>query len=150
MVQYAYPRPALTVDILLISIQSPQRVLLIQRLNDPFKNKWALPGGFVEENEELVIAAHRELKEETNLSIANLQQFKTIGTPFRDPRGHTVSVIYWAEVDADNAIPTAADDAANAKWYDIQNLPPLAFDHHQIIADFSTYYVKKLKTNKYE
>lgn len=140
MFQYAYPHPALTVDIILISNHLPQQILLIQRLHDPFANKWAFPGGFVEENEDLSVAASRELKEETGILISELQQFKTYGTPYRDPRGHTVSVVFWAIVDSNVLHPNAADDAADVAWFDVSELPPLAFDHNQIILEFLSFY----------
>jgi len=140
MFQYAYPHPALTVDIILISNHLPQQILLIQRLHDPFANQWAFPGGFVEENEDLSVAASRELKEETGILISEIQQFKTYGTPNRDPRGHTVSVVFWAEVDSNTLNPKAADDAGNAAWFDVSKLPPLAFDHYQIVSEFLSFH----------
>lgn len=133
--QYDYPRPAVTVDIILVSNSFPRKVLLIKRLRDPFANCWAFPGGFVDEQEDLLVAATRELKEETSIEGIFLKQFKTYGTPYRDPRGHVVSVIHWSEVT--EAIPfQAADDALDAKWFCIENLPELAFDHKQIMIDF--------------
>lgn len=135
---YRYPHPAVTVDILLISKSMPRRILLIQRLRDPFINQWALPGGFVDENEELSVAAYRELNEETRIEGLELQQFRTYGTPFRDPRGHTVSIVFWAEIEM--IAPSAADDAKDAQWFPIAELPSLAFDHHQIVTDFLSFF----------
>ncbi len=90
---YKYPRPALTVDAIIFSrINNKLHVLLIQRLNRPFQNHWAFPGGFVEMEEELEDAALRELKEETGLVLPGLIQLHTVGTPGRDPRGRTVTV----------------------------------------------------------
>ncbi len=133
--QYNYPRPAVTVDIILFSNTFPRKVLLIKRLNDPFANYWALPGGFVDEQEDLHVAAARELNEETSIEGVSLTQFKTYGTPYRDPRGHTVSIIYWAEVRED--IPfQAGDDASEAEWFCLDELPKLAFDHAIILEEF--------------
>lgn len=123
----------LTVDVVLIKMsQSRKQLLLIQRKKDPFQNFWALPGGFVDENEDLEVAALRELSEETGIQISAATQLKTFGTPHRDPRGHMVSVAFFAFAD-ENAAPIAADDAADAKWFFINDLPKLAFDHDEII-----------------
>jgi 8-oxo-dGTP diphosphatase len=131
---YDYPRPALTVDIVIATRETPSRVLLIRRLNDPFAGSWALPGGFVEENERLVDAACRELKEETGLEVATLEQLYTAGDPGRDPRGWTVSVVYLAQINSVEAQAVAADDAEAVGWFSIDNLPVLAFDHAMILA----------------
>ena len=134
---YDYPRPALTVDIIVLNTNNNQNyLLLIERKNEPFKNCWALPGGFVDQNEDLHASAVRELKEETNLNIQNLNQFKTYGTPKRDPRGHTVSVVYYSKNNNLKQTALAGDDAKNLKWFNLNNLPELAFDHKKIITDF--------------
>src|SRR5947207_13302500 len=109
---YDYPRPALTADIALVTIEKRPRVLLIRRKHDPFAGSWALPGGFVDEGERLLDAARRELQEETSLKDIELEQLHTFGDPGRDPRGWTVSVVYLARVQADRLQPQAADDAA--------------------------------------
>lgn len=120
-----------TVDILVINNET-EEILLIKRLNDPFKDCWALPGGFVDENEDLEAAAHRELKEETNLEVEELYQIGAFGTPGRDPRGHMISIAYLGySNDTENA--KAMDDAKELKWFNINNLPKLAFDHREII-----------------
>lgn len=130
---YAYPRPSVTVDIIIKrQYKNNLQILLIQRKNEPFKNQWALPGGFVDKNEPLLKAAIRELKEETNIELSELKQEYAFGDPGRDPRGHTISIIYSAIVDS-NICFKAADDAKNAKWYNIEKLPDLAFDHLKII-----------------
>lgn len=135
---YDYPRPMVTVDALLLSKSSTTEILLIQRKNDPFKGKWAIPGGFIGMDENLEIAAKRELFEETGIEINNLQQFRTYGKPGRDPRGRTISVVFIAYVD--NTIPAKGmDDALQAHWFDVANLPELAFDHNQIIEDVLNY-----------
>ncbi len=130
------PHIFLTVDIILTrKLNSKNEVLLIQRLNEPFKNKWALPGGFVDKGEDLEPAAKRELLEETSISIKSLSQFKTYGKPGRDPRGDTVSVVFYAEVN-ENVIAQAADDAKDVSWFPMDDLPELAFDHAEILSDF--------------
>jgi len=133
MYTYKYPRPAVTVDTILISKQNS--VLLIQRSDEPFKGKWALPGGFIELDESLETACHRELEEETGLKVKQLTQFKAYGTVDRDPRGRTISVIFYSFQD-EEAIPMAGDDAANAQWFPLSQLPELAFDHQLIIDEF--------------
>lgn len=124
-----------TVDIVVVRIVKGQKeILLIQRKNEPFKNQWALPGGFVDNHEDLITAARRELEEETSVKVFDLQQIKAYGNPHRDPRGYMVSVAYLATVDA-TIQATAADDAKEVKWFNINELPSLAFDHEMIIAD---------------
>lgn len=124
-----------TVDVVVIrTINGQKEILLIQRKNEPFKNQWALPGGFVDNHEDLITAARRELEEEANVKVFDLQQIKTYGNPYRDPRGYMVSVAYFATVDA-TIQATAADDAKEVKWFNINELPSLAFDHEMIIAD---------------
>ena len=130
---YAYPRPMVTVDVVLFADRAGQHsVLLIQRGRDPYKDNWALPGGFVEMDEPLSIAAARELQEETGLHDIPLRQLHTFGAPGRDPRGHTISVAYVGEVPEEVPV-TGNDDAAEAQWFMLDALPPLAFDHDQIL-----------------
>lgn len=131
---YPYPRPSLTVDVALVTREATPRVLLIRRKADPFRGKWALPGGFVDENERLIDAARRELKEETGVEQADLEQLHTFGDPGRDPRGWTVSVAYLARVTPDQLTPIAGDDAAEVGWFPLDHLPALAFDHADILA----------------
>ncbi|WP_073311307.1 NUDIX domain-containing protein [Flavobacterium terrae] len=118
-----------TVDIVLCK---SSKILLIKRLKDPFKDCWALPGGFVDENEDLEDAAKRELLEETSVKVDKLTQIGAFGKPFRDPRSHTVSIAYYGEV-PENTIAIAADDAKEAYWFSMNDLPELAFDHQEII-----------------
>ena len=131
---YDYPRPALTVDLAVITREVRPRVLLIRRKKEPFAGSWALPGGFVDEGERLVDAARRELEEETGVSVADFEQLYTAGDPGRDPRGWTVSVVYLAQVDPDELKPVAADDAEAVSWFALDELPELAFDHAMILA----------------
>jgi 8-oxo-dGTP diphosphatase len=135
---YEFARPALTVDLALVTGEMRPRVLLIQRNKDPFAGSWALPGGFVDENETLIGAARRELLEETGLEVGELEQLYTAGDPGRDPRGWTVSVVYLVRVNAAELKPLAADDAAAVEWFPLEKLPPLAFDHAMLLARVRT------------
>lgn len=132
---YDYPRPAVTVDAaVLVKKDGITSILLIERKHDPFKGCYALPGGFVDEDETLEEAVVRELQEETNLSLNNLQQFRVYSRPDRDPRGRTISVIFISELDSfPDAV--AGDDAAAVKWFPFDQLPDLAFDHGEIVND---------------
>lgn len=130
---YEFPRPAVTVDVVILSEEENPRVLLIRRGKDPFVGMWAIPGGFVDMEEGLEEAARRELLEETGVQAERLEQFRTFGDPGRDPRGRTISVVYLARVDADNVEPRAADDATEAAWHRLERLPKLAFDHGEIL-----------------
>lgn len=131
---YEYPRPSVTVDLVIFTIAADDlQVLLIRRAQEPFKGKWALPGGFVEMDEGLEKAAARELKEEVGVSDVYLEQLYTFGAPGRDPRGRVISVAYFALVDASHQTIKAADDAADAKWHSVFKPPKLAFDHRQIL-----------------
>ena len=131
---YKYPRPALAVDIALFCRSGNDvEVLLIKRAREPFKGRWALPGGFVEKDESLEDAAARELLEETGLSGIQLEQIGAFGDPGRDPRGHTVSVVFSALID-DRRPASAADDAAVAAWHPALGPPKLAFDHKKILS----------------
>jgi 8-oxo-dGTP diphosphatase len=134
---YDWPRPALTVDVALFTVRGTLnglrlQVLLIRRGGAPFQGRWALPGGFVREDEDLPAAAARELAEETGVHRAVLEQVAAVGTPRRDPRGHTVTVVYVGLVAPDRHQLEATGDSAAARWCEVngpQPLPPLAFDH---------------------
>ena len=133
---YKYPRPAVTVDIIIIkNACEDAEILLIQRLNPPYQDQWAIPGGFVDMDETVEQAAERELKEETGLSSIILNQFKTYSTPDRDPRGRTISIVFVGIAPSDSKA-IAGDDAKNVKWYKLKNLPKLAFDHELILTEF--------------
>ena len=136
MFTYKYPRAALTVDaIVFVKENKSTYILLIQRGNEPFKNMWALPGGFIEMNETLETACKRELAEETGLLVEKMTQFKTYDDINRDPRHRTISVAYFTELNEQKAVK-GGDDAARAEWFPVSDLPELAFDHAQIIGDF--------------
>jgi 8-oxo-dGTP diphosphatase len=131
---YRYPHPAVTTDAVIFTISNGKlKLLLIKRAFDPFKGSWAIPGGFLELNEDLDECAMRELKEETGLENIYLEQLHTFGKPGRDPRERVITVAYYAIVAGIDMEPTAASDAAEAKWFPIDRLPELAFDHDEII-----------------
>jgi 8-oxo-dGTP diphosphatase len=134
MYSYAYPRPALTVDCVIFGWDgNALKVLLIQRGAEPFVGSWALPGGFVHMEEALEDAAKRELAEETGLKEVYLEQLVTMGRPDRDPRGRVVSVVYFALVSLADHAPIADTDATDARWFALDELPALAFDHAEIL-----------------
>jgi 8-oxo-dGTP diphosphatase len=131
---YKFPRPSVTTDCIIFSKNPENRkVLLIKRKNEPFRNMWAFPGGFIDIQEDLKEAALRELEEESGLTGVSIEQFLTVGTPGRDPRGRTISIIYIGFVDDQAAEIKAGDDASETSWFEINNLPDLAFDHNLII-----------------
>lgn len=139
MYQYQYPRPAYTADVLLVSHDENSRpmLLLIRRGGEPFRGSWALPGGFVDEGETSIEAARRELQEETGVALDSTDGLKLVGvydTPGRDPRGWTISAAYTIELPG-MPLAVGADDAAEARWFPLSDLPSLAFDHARIIAD---------------
>lgn len=130
---YDYPRPALTVDAAIFNKEEVDiKVLLIKRKHFPYEGMWALPGGFVDMDETLEQAIHRELMEETGLKCIKLQQLHTYGAIDRDPRGRTVSVVFWGLAGSNQKV-VAGDDAKEAEWFSIQKLPKLAFDHAAIL-----------------
>jgi 8-oxo-dGTP diphosphatase len=132
---YQYPRAALTVDCVVFGLdESELKVLLIERALEPFKGKWALPGGFVNVNETLDEAARRELAEEAGLADVFLEQLYTFGAVNRDPRERVVSVAYYALVKLAAHDTKAATDAADARWFPVSKVPKLAFDHTAILA----------------
>jgi 8-oxo-dGTP diphosphatase len=129
----SYTRPMLTVDVVALTEAVVPSLLLVQRKYAPFAGDWALPGGFVEEGEQVIEAAPRELAEETGLEAGELQLLGVYDTPGRDPRGWTVSIVYLATVQAEIAV-AGADDARDARWFQSDALPQLAFDHALIVA----------------
>lgn len=131
---YKYPRPAVTTDCVVFTKEKEPKVLLIQRGNEPYKGCWAFPGGFMNMEETAEECAVRELKEETGLTVNQIQQIGAYSKVDRDPRGRTVSIAYLAIVDAPTAV-SGMDDAAKAAWFPLASLPDLAFDHQDIMAD---------------
>lgn len=132
---YPFPRPAVTADVVCFAEQGGRLlVLLIERNHPPFAGCWAIPGGFVEENESLEDAARRELLEETTLAGVEIEQLGAYGDPGRDPRGHTVTVAFLARLAECTAV-VGSDDAARAQWFPVDELPALAFDHDRILSD---------------
>lgn len=131
---YDYPMPYVTVDCLIFNLQSTKEILLIQRKDPPFENTLALPGGYIKMDETLKDSAIRELNEETGISGIELKQLATYGDPDRDPRGRTITIVFWGVIkDLDQV--KAGDDAKEAAWFSIDDLPDLAFDHERIIKE---------------
>jgi 8-oxo-dGTP diphosphatase len=137
---YYWPRPMVAADAAVFGFfagkakwRKPSwRLLLIKRKGQPFKGKWAIPGGFVNIDEELETAAARELKEETGLTGVHLDQIYIAGKVGRDPRGRVITAVFMGIASAKQRRIKAGDDAADAKWFDIENLPKdLAFDHDE-------------------
>ncbi len=132
---YEYPRPMLCVDMVILKkVEETANILLIKRGHEPYQDHWALPGGFIEMEEDLIESAYRELEEETSITNVELQQLKTYGKPGRDPRGRTVSVVFGGFLEAEQEAQ-AGDDAKEAEWFSIDKLPPLAFDHDLIVEE---------------
>ena len=131
---YPYPHPAVTTDIVIFTIRMQKlELLLIRRSGPPHQGKWALPGGFVNPDEDLEHCALRELEEETGITGVYLEQLFTFGKPQRDPRERVISVAYYALVPSDTLQVRAASDAAEVAWFPFDSLPQLAFDHQEIV-----------------
>lgn len=136
MYKYHYPRPAVTVDVVVFSeMDEKVYILLIRRKNNPYQGYYAFPGGFVDDSEDLPDAATRELLEETGLDLPKLIPFRAYGTPGRDPRGHTVGAVYFTFIEKECPLVMGRDDAEEAAWFELAELPELAFDHGKIIRD---------------
>lgn len=130
---YLYPHPALTVDAVIFTFSGDKlKVLLIRRVSEPFKDRWAFPGGFTEEHETVEQAVKRELEEEVSLEVGNLSQLFTASSPGRDPRGWTVSTVFTGSVNQASASVRAGDDAKEAHWIALDQKPSLAFDHEHL------------------
>jgi 8-oxo-dGTP diphosphatase len=135
MADYQLPTALVTADIVIFTVRGGHlEILLIERGGEPFRGCWALPGGFVEHDEDIDVAACRELEEETGVKGLALEQLRAFGEPNRDPRGRVVTIAYYTLVPAGQLAPRAADDAARAEWFDADKLPSLAFDHAGIVA----------------
>lgn len=129
---YKYPHPAVTTDCVIFGLKDDElNVLLIERGNEPYKGKWAMPGGFLNPEETAEEGALRELKEETGLDIPFVQQFHTFTDPHRDPRERIISIGFYTFMEIREV--RGGNDAADAKWFPINNLPPLAFDHEEML-----------------
>ena len=131
--------PALTVDgVVLLRDEAGGgrgRILLVERGVEPHRGSWVFPGGFVEYGEDLPDAVAREVAEETGLEGLPFRQLRAYGDPARDPRGHTVSVVFVAEIAGEAPAVRGGDDAAQAAWFPLDGLPGLGFDHRRILAD---------------
>ena len=133
---YKYPRPAFTVDAIIVAGNHCQDlVLLIQRKYEPYAGKWALPGGFIELHETLEEACKRELFEETGLEVSHLHQFYTFDAVNRDPRHRTLTTVFYGRIREPLPVK-GGDDAAIAKWFPIISLPEMGFDHAEIIKKY--------------
>lgn len=131
---YEYPHPAVTTDIVIFTVlNGALNILLIRRGEEPFKDSWAIPGGFVRMDEDLDQCAARELQEETGVKDVYLEQLCTLGAVDRDPRERVISVAYYALIPSDNISLEAGTDAAEARWFPLSDLPELAFDHKDIL-----------------
>jgi 8-oxo-dGTP diphosphatase len=137
-----HPRPSVTVDVIIFTLRDGDlQVLLIRRKNLPFQSMWAIPGGFVGIDESLEQAALRELEEETGVHDVYLEQLYTFGDVDRDPRGRVITVSYFALIPAPDICPSAGDEATEARWWSVYDLPELAFDHAHIL----TYALQRLR-----
>lgn len=142
---YRYAHPAVTTDVVLFTIREGRlQILLIRRGGEPFKGCWALPGGFLDIDEDLEDCALRELEEETGVSGVYLEQLRTYGQPGRDPRERVISVAYYALAPSERLVLKAASDADDASWFPAGDLPTLAFDHEEIIRTAHERLVAKL------
>ncbi len=130
---YEYPRPSVSADVVVVDLEK-RSLLLIQRKKDPFAGCWALPGGFMDMDESAADAAIRELEEETGLVVSSVQQIGSYSAVDRDPRGRVVTVAFYTTASESDEF-AAADDAEDAKWFPVDELPDLAFDHSEILAD---------------
>ena len=139
---HKFEKPSVTVDIVIFTIKNNDlKILLVKRNLEHFKDKWALPGGFVRIHESLEDAAKRELEEETGVKNVYLEQLYSFGEPKRDPRGRVITIAYMALVNSDDIKLKATTDVSDAQWFSTKKIPQIAFDHKQIL-DYS---LKRLK-----
>jgi 8-oxo-dGTP diphosphatase len=142
---YRHPHPAVTTDIVLFTLRAEKlQLLLIRRRNPPFQGGWALPGGFLDMDEDLTDCAKRELEEETGIKNVYLEQLYTFGKPNRDPRERVISVAHYALIASDRITLKPASDATEAAWFAFDELPELAFDHREIVEKAHERLVAKL------
>jgi 8-oxo-dGTP diphosphatase len=142
---YRHPHPAVTTDIVLFTLRAEKlQLLLIRRRNPPFQGGWALPGGFLDMDEDLAECAKRELEEETGIKNVYLEQLYTFGKPNRDPRERVISVAHYALIASDRITLKPASDATEAAWFAFDELPELAFDHREIVEKAHERLVAKL------
>ena len=135
MYTYNYPHPTVTADCLVFArTDEGMKLLLIQRKNEPCKGKWAFPGGFMDIDETTIEAARRELKEETGLVVSELHRVGIFDAVDRDPRERIITVAYYTILDKPAEV-SGLDDAAQAKWFSLTELPDLAFDHKEILQE---------------
>ncbi len=147
MYNYKYPHPALTADSVVFGFDGRMLyVLLIERGLPPYKGLWALPGGFMKIDETIEECARRELREETGINNVYLEQFKVYSDVDRDPRERVVTVAFFAMVRKGDFSLIAGDDAVGAMWYELDELPPLAFDHKRIIDDARLHIIEVMQT----
>lgn len=145
MYSYEYPHPAVTTDIVVFTIRDERlQLLLIKRREAPHRGKWALPGGFLQMDETLDACAARELEEETGVSNVYLEQLYTFGDVKRDPRERVLSVAYYALIPSNKLNIRASTDADAVSWFDMKELPNLAFDHCEIVKSAYERLVAKL------
>lgn len=129
---YKYPHPSVTTDCVIFGFDGVKlKVLLIERGLEPFKGRWAFPGGFIKMDESAEEGALRELQEETGLTGAYIKQFHAFTDPNRDPRERVITIAYYALVRIQDV--KGGDDAAKAQWFDLDEVPALAFDHDRIL-----------------
>jgi 8-oxo-dGTP diphosphatase len=140
---YDYPRPAVSADIVVFGFDGLNlQLLLIKRRQEPYKNNWALPGGFLEMDETIENCAARELFEETAIKDVKLEQLRAFSAIMRDPRGRVITIAFWTIIEMKNINIRAGDDATQAGWFKLNSLPKLAFDHFEILIMA----IEKLKT----
>lgn len=133
-------------DVVVFNVQKKDlKVLLIQRRYPPYKGRWALPGGFLEPDEDAITAARRELKEETGLRVQRLVEFGSFSNPQRDPRGRVVTISFYSLFNKRNGVPSASDDASHLDWFAVSRLPPLAFDHREMIRRAEKHFKERRK-----
>jgi ADP-ribose pyrophosphatase YjhB (NUDIX family) len=143
---YRYPHPALTTDVVLFTVRDEKlQLLLIRRRNPPFQGQWALPGGFLDMDEDLADCALRELKEETGIGNVYLEQLCTFGKPDRDPRERVISVAYYGLTPSETFALKPDTDASEAAWFAFNEMPELAFDHRQIVQKAHERLIAKLE-----